>query len=96
MCGFDQAWFGSVRTGERPLFVPEEFGLDQALRNCRTVQTNVRFVATAAHLHDSAGNQLFAGATLAAQYYSRVAVRHSLNGLINPLHRLADADQPAE
>src|SRR6476660_2201371 len=96
MRGFNQAGFGAIRTGERAFLVSKEFRLDQALGDRGTIQANIRFVTTAAYLHNSAGDQLFAGAALAAQQYGGVAVGHSLDRVIYTLHGLADADQPTK
>src|SRR5512140_1284701 len=74
----------------------EEFRLQQVLRDGGTVQTDIRFLATAAKLNNRSGYQLLAGAALASQYHCRIAVSHCLDCLVDPLHGFADANQPTE
>ena len=66
----------AIALGERPLLVPEQLGLDQALREGGAVERDERGGAAPAVLPEGVRDQLLAGAALALDQHRRVRRRH--------------------
>jgi hypothetical protein len=78
--------------GERSLLVAQQLGFQQRVRQRRAVHLDERAVlARAEHVHRP-GDQLLAGAALAAQHHRRARRRHQVDLREHLLHRLGDAD----
>ena len=81
--------------GERPLLVSEKLGLDQRLRQRRTVERDKWLVLAQGQALQRAGDQLLARAARATDQHRRVRRRHLTDLLIHRAHFAAVADDVA-
>ena len=82
--------------GERAFLVTEQFALEQGVGNGGAVDRDVRRVGARAQLVERLGDELLAGAGLAADQHRRVGRRGVLDHLIDLAHLGALADHRAE
>src|SRR5262245_1523953 len=78
------------------LLVPEQFGLDQVLRNGRTVYLDEGALGPLGVVVDRVGDQLLAGAVLPLNQDIGVAAGYAFHQLEHLVHLLALADDVAE
>ena len=85
-----------VGAGERALLVAEELGFEQVLLERRAVHLDEVPARAQRVVVDGAGDELLAGARLAADQHRRVALRHLLHDAEHALQRAARADDAVE
>ena len=85
-----------VRARERALLVAEQLGLEQVLLQRRAVDLDERAVRAVGIVVDRAGDELLAGARLAADQHGRIAPRHLLHDRQHLLQRAAGAHDVVE
>src|SRR5439155_15011654 len=85
-----------LRVGERAALVPEHLRLEERGRNRRARDRDEGPPGAPAVVMDGAGDELLAGAGLAAQQHGDVAGRHAPDGLVDLLHTRVPADDRAE
>ena len=85
-----------LRAGERAFFVAEELRFDQVLRQRRAAHLDERLLRARRVVVDRVGDQLLAGAGLAAQQHGRVGARDLRDLLVDLPHRAARADDVRE
>jgi hypothetical protein len=78
--------------GEGPLLVAEQLAFEQGLGQGRAVDLDERLVRPQAVVVDRVGDEVLAGAALAADQHGRVAVGDLLDQPVDLLHRVARAD----
>ena len=81
-----------VGAGKGAFLVPEEFALQQGLRNRRAVHRDERLLGAIAVLIDRPGDQFFPGAGLPADEHGHGRGGDAADLLVNFLHRAAIAD----
>ena len=81
-----------LRAGERAAFVPEEFALQQRVRDGRAIDGDERLVRPVAVLVNRPRDQFLAGAGRAADEDSRGRGGHAADFLVDRLHGAAVAD----
>src|SRR6516225_3215550 len=81
---FDSADRLLERSSERALFVTEELAFEKRLRDRRTIDWHKRLARTGTQFVDCPGEQLLAGAALAAQQYCNVGGCHLLDVAQHP------------
>ena len=93
---FEPPLLAGVGAGERPLLVAEQLGFDQRIRQRAAADLHERLLGPRRVVVDRAGDQLLAGAGLAAQQHGRVGPRDLRDLLVDALHRAAVADDAGE
>ncbi len=96
VCGFEQARPVAGRVGESAFFVAEEFAFEEMFGQGPAVDGDKGFVPARPLLVDVAGQDLLAGASLAAQKHGGVAVDHLFQQGVDRFHGPALADDPWE
>ncbi|MPN13551.1 hypothetical protein SDC9_160872 [bioreactor metagenome] len=74
LCSLEPARPRTLRAGERPRLMPEQFSLDQGLAECPAVDGNKRS-GTSAAVMDMPGNQLLSSAGVADDQHRRITGR---------------------
>src|SRR5205814_722774 len=82
----DVAGTCSYRPGEGALFVTEQFGFDQIVRQGGAIHTDEWLRGAWAHGNDGARDKLLAGAALAADQHRGRAISYADNRVINAPH----------
>ena len=93
VCRFETSWLLAVGAGEGAFFVAEEFAFQQGFGKGGAVDRYKRAVVAGAAGVDGPGDQFLAGARLAADEHGEIRAGHLLNGLVDPVHLRALADQ---
>ena len=75
-----------IGAGECPLFVAEQFALDEIAGNCRHVDGNERALFSFAVIMQRAGDKLLAGAGFAGDHHSEVGLHQARQGSVDFLH----------
>ena len=94
--GLELALAPRDRAGEGAALVPEELALDQLAAERRAVDLHHRLRAPRAPVVERVRDQLLAGAALAADEHRHVGVGDPVDGLEQPAHRRAGADDALE
>ena len=92
----EQARFGLIRSGKRPLFISEKFALHQMGRDGAAVDRHETTAAAFAQIVNGPRHQLFAGARFAVDDHVGVGGRGPENQLVDLLHGRAFAHDVAE
>src|ERR1700681_1660438 len=96
MSQFDVPWPSRARVGESALLVAKQFRFNQVFRECSAIDADEGLIPARPLGYDGTRHQFLARATLTPEQHRGTARSTPLDRLVDPLHRLAAADQVAK
>src|SRR5260370_32356350 len=93
---FEAAFLTALRARERALFVTEQFGLNQRLRQSRATDLNERFVRAQRIVVNRVGDQFLSRPGFSAQQHGRICPRHLRYLFVDLAQRIPSAADVTE